>query len=125
MSISNAIKQLRKEKAITQEKLAELVGVSLMTIRRWEWGKTNPDSKSLNKLAAALGTTVESLLKEDTNEDTISEYTKEQVNNKQGMATMSLGNGRNLAVPATPEGYAFLERMFALAMRANGGQAHA
>ena len=38
---------------------------------------------------------------------------------------MSLGDGRNLTAPATPEGYAFLERMFALAMTANRGQAHA
>lgn len=130
MKIGEKIRQERKRNRLTQEELAAQMGVSIKTLQRWETEERSPRTKELKKLSEILGTSVEYLMgeaveKEDTNEETISEYTKEQVNNKQGMATMSLGNGRNLAAPATPEGYAFLERMFAIAMAANGEKVHA
>ena len=37
------LKDLRKEKGITQEQLAEKLGVSGRTISRWETGKNMPD----------------------------------------------------------------------------------
>ena len=45
MTTGEKIKKLRKENNLTQEKLAELVDVSLTSIRRWEWGENPPNSK--------------------------------------------------------------------------------
>ena len=48
------IAQWRKSKYLTQGELAEMVGVSLMSISAWEGGK-QPRAKNMRKLAAALG----------------------------------------------------------------------
>lgn len=37
------LKQLRNEKGITQEQLAEILGVSGRTVSRWETGTNLPD----------------------------------------------------------------------------------
>lgn len=41
------LKQLRNEKGITQEQLAEILGVSGRTVSRWETGNNLPDRKSV------------------------------------------------------------------------------
>ena len=45
------LKDLRKEKEITQEQLAEELGVSGRTISRWETGKNMPDISLLVEIA--------------------------------------------------------------------------
>ena len=49
--LGEIIKQERLKKKETQEKLAEVIGVSRQTILNWEKGKTLPDSASLVKIA--------------------------------------------------------------------------
>ena len=44
------VKGLRKQLKLTQEKLAQELGVSVMTIRRWESNKHNPSSLALREL---------------------------------------------------------------------------
>lgn len=46
----------RKLKRLTQEKLAELCGVSVTSISRWENGALRPKPKHLKKLAEVLDT---------------------------------------------------------------------
>ena len=58
------IKELRKSKKLSQEELAKMVGVSIDTIRRYELGEREPRITELQALAAALGTTVASLMGE-------------------------------------------------------------
>ena len=43
MNIAPKIKKCREQNGLTQIELAKLVGISPMTIRRWEWGERNPD----------------------------------------------------------------------------------
>ena len=38
LNIGNIIKYLRKEKDITQEELADILGVSYQSVSRWETG---------------------------------------------------------------------------------------
>jgi len=45
------LKDLRKEKELTQEQLAEELGVSGRTISRWETGKNMPDISLLVEIA--------------------------------------------------------------------------
>ena len=44
------IKELRRQLKLTQEKLAQELGVSVMTIRRWESGKHKPSSLALRQI---------------------------------------------------------------------------
>ena len=54
MSIGKNIKAIRKEKGLTQKKLAELSGIAEITIRQYEAEKYRPKVEQLDKLAAAL-----------------------------------------------------------------------
>ena len=64
MKIKQRIRERRKDNKLTQEKLAEIIGVSLMTLKRWEWGSSEPRAEELQKLAEALNTTSAYLLGE-------------------------------------------------------------
>ncbi len=48
---SDRLKQLRKEKGLTQANLAERLGVSKGTVAMWETGKRMPGYNSLNQLS--------------------------------------------------------------------------
>lgn len=50
MSIGFTIKNLRREKDITQEQLAEYLGITSRAISQWECGRTTPDISQLPAL---------------------------------------------------------------------------
>lgn len=56
------IAALRKKKGMTQEDLAEKMGVSSQAVSKWENDISCPDIQSLPKLARILGITVDELL---------------------------------------------------------------
>lgn len=49
------IKERREVLQVTQERLAEISGVGLRTLKQFESGKGNPTLRTLNKLADVLG----------------------------------------------------------------------
>lgn len=51
VKIGNFLKELRKEKSLTQEQLAEQFGVSGRTVSRWENGNNMPDISILIELS--------------------------------------------------------------------------
>lgn len=51
IKIGNFIKELRKEKNLTQEELAEKFGVARRTVSRWETGSNMPDLDILVEMA--------------------------------------------------------------------------
>ena len=60
--IGNRIKRFRKQKGVSQEKLAEEIGVHRQSIYKWEKGERVPDSTYVQKIAAALGISCSELL---------------------------------------------------------------
>ncbi len=60
--IGNFIANERKEKKLTQAKLAERVFVSEKTISKWENGNGIPDTNTLPKLCEVLGVSINELL---------------------------------------------------------------
>ncbi len=61
--IGKFIAQLRKEKGMTQEELAEIMGVTDKSVSRWENGKTLPDISLLVELSEVLNISLGELLK--------------------------------------------------------------
>ena len=53
-SFGKRLKQLRKERGITQEKLADMTGLSVESISNIERGLFGPKFDNLEKIAAAL-----------------------------------------------------------------------
>lgn len=62
LNIGETILRLRKEKNITQEQLAFMVGVSAGAVSKWETGNSTPDISLLAPLARALNTSLDILL---------------------------------------------------------------
>lgn len=51
MTYAQKIKKLREVLLITQQELANLLGVSIVTVNRWENGKFEPTMKEKRKLS--------------------------------------------------------------------------
>lgn len=56
------IKDLRHINQISQQKLANSIGVSRSTIAMWELGNSEPDNENLTKLANFFNVSVDYLL---------------------------------------------------------------
>lgn len=61
-TIGKRISYLRKEKGITQEEMAEKLGVTPQAVSKWENDISYPDITLLPKIAELLGVTVDELL---------------------------------------------------------------
>ena len=62
MNLADKLKELRKAKKISQEKLADYLGVSYQAVSKWENGITCPDVMLLPEIARYYGITVDELL---------------------------------------------------------------
>lgn len=62
MTTGQKIQALRKRRAMTQEQLAQQVGVSRQAVSRWELDEVLPDTQNLLPLREALGVTIDTLL---------------------------------------------------------------
>ena len=63
-SLGEVLKRRRTECRMTQEFVAEALGVSRQAVSKWESGASDPSTANLIALAKLLGTTPEELLKE-------------------------------------------------------------
>ena len=73
--MAQRIKELRREKGLTLEQVADIVGVGKSTVRKWETGMiANMKRDKISSLAKALGTTPAYLMgwKEDEEDKKIS-----------------------------------------------------
>lgn len=69
MSLDVRIRNHRMDCHLSQEKVAELVGVSRQAVTKWESGQSAPSTENLFKLAEIFGTTVDLLLADGTAEE--------------------------------------------------------
>lgn len=79
MNIGNNIAVLRKKKGITQEELANELGVSAQAVSKWENNSSCPDVSLLTKIADYFGVSVDALLR--TQEDDIADLAEEKEDN--------------------------------------------
>lgn len=78
--IGSYIAKKRREKNLTQEQLAETLGISNKTISKWENGKCMPDYSIIQALCEALDVTLPELMDgEDAAEDSVRLYDDEQI----------------------------------------------
>lgn len=62
IKISENLQMLRKEKGLTQEELAEVLGVTNQSISKWELGLSCPDIMMLPRIAEYYSVTIDELL---------------------------------------------------------------
>ena len=56
------IREYRKNRALTQQQLAEILGVRQNTICQWEKGKREPSIKMCKEVASVLGVSLDELV---------------------------------------------------------------
>ncbi len=62
MSFSRRLAKIRKDKDLTQQKMADVIGIHVSQIKRYESGDTQPSLEVLRKIALALNISADLLL---------------------------------------------------------------
>lgn len=127
MNFSEKLKEIRKKEGISQEQLAERIGVSRQAITKWETGKGLPDVENMVIIAEIFKTTIDELLVDSTAAITLPEttvYTSETIYDIDGekhfdvnigsaaAITLSSGDDEKLHVKLSSETLENLESMF-------------
>jgi transcriptional regulator with XRE-family HTH domain len=99
MTIGAKIADLRARKALTQEDLADLAGVTVRTIQRIENGNTSPRPYTLRALAKALGTAPESLAIDDPPTTPKESLPDRQGENRDNLYLLNLSSFTYLVIP--------------------------
>lgn len=76
MSLGNSLFDARKKKGLSQEEVAEKLGVSRQTISKWETEETVPDIYQAKKLAKIYGLSLDELIDADLDQKEIEEVIK-------------------------------------------------
>lgn len=85
MEIGNKISELRKKSGLSQEELAEKVGVARQTISKWELGETSPDLRQSKELSKIFKVSLDELTDND-----IKEVLVEKTSNTEKLAGLIL-----------------------------------
>ena len=86
MDIGKRIAELRRDRGINQEQLAEMALLSRVTIAKYESGRVEPGAQALSRIADALEVTTDTLLCR-------SEETTEMNNKPKTIEARILANG--------------------------------
>ena len=65
MEIGNMILEIRKQNKLSQEQLAEKLGVARQTISKWELGETSPDLRQAKQLSLLFNVSLDELVNND------------------------------------------------------------
>lgn len=65
MEIKDKIQQLRKNRNLSQERLAEGLNISRQAVAKWESGETMPDINNLIQISDIFNISLDRLLKDD------------------------------------------------------------
>ena len=77
VKIGSFLKELRKERSLTQESLAEKLNVSNRTISRWETGSNMPDIGMLVEIAEFYDVSIPEIINGERKSENMNQETKE------------------------------------------------
>lgn len=69
--IGKRLKEIRKQKGMTQKQLAEMIGVSVSTIKKWEQDIVDPNTSAMISIAVALNVSLDYLFGNDAAPDLV------------------------------------------------------
>ena len=62
MSVAVILKNIREKNNLTQDQMAERVGVTRQAVSRWETGETQPNTEMLKVLSREFNVSINTLL---------------------------------------------------------------
>lgn len=65
IEIANRLVELRKQRGLSQEDLAQELGISRQAVSKWERAESSPDTDNLILLARLYGVSLDDMLKTD------------------------------------------------------------
>lgn len=65
MAFANTLSKIRKNRQLTQQELAEQVGIGISQMRRYEKGSSSPTLEVIKNLALSLGVSTDELIFDD------------------------------------------------------------
>lgn len=83
IKIANRLVELRKKSGLSQEQLAEKLGLSRQAVSKWERAEASPDTDNLICLAKIYNVSLDQLLQSDETVDEIARDTKEKEEEKE------------------------------------------
>lgn len=105
MSIGKNIKTLREERSLTQEQLAEKIGVTFQAVSSWERDEYIPETANVIKLCEELGVSSSAILEDKPGTFRM----KDAIYNWEHMKTYIKTSARNLNLPNTLKAVDFAE----------------
>ena len=100
IEIANRLLTLRKQFNLSQEELAERLGISRQAVSRWERAEASPDTDNLINLSKLYGVSIDSLLAIDTDGEANLEY---QTRVQSDLGNMSNQGTVEAPIPETPK----------------------
>ncbi|MBP3444677.1 MAG: helix-turn-helix transcriptional regulator [Bacilli bacterium] len=85
MNLGKKIAELRKKNNLSQEELAEKVGVARQTISKWEIGDTTPDINQVKIISKIFNISIDELVDNDINNVIV-----EKVSNTEKLAGITI-----------------------------------
>ena len=101
MSLGNSLFDARKKKGLSQEEVAEKLGVSRQTISKWETEETVPDIYQAKRLAKIYGLSLDELIDTDLDQKEIEEVIKNTDEKKEAKINWTNAWSRKYPVLAT------------------------
>ena len=112
MALAANIRVQRKRAGLTQIELAERLGVSIATLRRWEAGETAPTGTRIIELANLLGISPDEIVAGEESSAAAGrvpmKYSAGENNN--GMLVYE-GEGTRIELPPTEKGYELFQKL--------------
>ncbi len=99
IKVANKLVELRKKSGLSQEQLADKLGLSRQAVSKWERAEASPDTDNLICLAKLYNVSLDDLLSTDETIDEIREETKEKETEKgQGKQSISIDIDKGIEI---------------------------
>lgn len=111
MGVAANIRLQRKKAGLTQIELADRIGVSIATLRRWEAGETSPTGTRILELANLLHVSPDEIVSDDKNAGKGKSQILYPAHEASGGMLVYEGEGTRIELPPTEKGYEIFSKL--------------
>ena len=120
MSLASNIRIHRKQAGLTQIELAEKLGVSIATLRRWEAGETAPNGTRILEIASIFGISPDGLISDKEGTENGRVPVTYPIHENSGGMLVFEGEGTRIELPPTDKGYELFQKLIENMMERRG-----